>query len=116
MRGGNSSGVALGNIDSLGNVHADQFWYHHSFGNIKNRSFADIWQDRTDPLMDGLKDRKKMLTGRCAKCGFLDICGGNYRVRAEAVYGDVWASDPACYLTDEEIGGEAAPRPDELTP
>jgi hypothetical protein len=24
-------------------------------------------------------------------------------VRAEAVSGDVWAPDPACYLTDEEI-------------
>jgi len=26
------------------------------------------------------------------------------RVRAEAVHGDVWAEEPACYLTDEEIG------------
>ena len=26
------------------------------------------------------------------------------RTRAEAVTGDFWASDPACYLTDEEIG------------
>jgi MoaA/NifB/PqqE/SkfB family radical SAM enzyme len=26
------------------------------------------------------------------------------RVRAEAVFGDVWAEDPACYLTNEEIG------------
>jgi MoaA/NifB/PqqE/SkfB family radical SAM enzyme len=25
------------------------------------------------------------------------------RSRAEAVYGDVWAQDPACYLSDEEI-------------
>lgn len=104
MRGGNSSGVALGNIDSLGNVHADQFWYHYSFGNVKNRSFGDIWEDRSDPLMAGLKNRKDMLKGRCAECGFLDICGGNYRVRAEAVYGDVWAPDPACYLSDREIG------------
>jgi hypothetical protein len=27
-------------------------------------------------------------------------------VRAEAVYDDIWAEDPACYLTDEEIGIE----------
>ena len=32
------------------------------------------------------------------------ICGGNFRVRAEAATGDLWAPDPACYLTDEEIG------------
>jgi MoaA/NifB/PqqE/SkfB family radical SAM enzyme len=24
-------------------------------------------------------------------------------VRAEAVSGDIWAPDPACYLSDEEI-------------
>ena len=28
----------------------------------------------------------------------------SFRARAEAYYGDEWAQDPACYLTDEEIG------------
>ena len=28
---------------------------------------------------------------------------GNFRARAEAVTGDIWSPDPACYLTDEEI-------------
>jgi hypothetical protein len=33
-------------------------------------------------------------------------CGGSaMRVRADAKYGDPMAPDPACYLTDEEIGG-----------
>ncbi len=54
--------------------------------------------------MAELKDRKSILKGRCARCGYIDICNGNMRSRAEAVYGDVWAQDPACYLTDEEIG------------
>jgi len=27
----------------------------------------------------------------------------NFRVRAEAATGDLWACDPACYLSDEEI-------------
>ena len=49
------------------------------------------------------KTKKQYVTGRCAGCAWLDICGGNFRVRAEAVTGDVWAPDPACYLTDEEI-------------
>jgi radical SAM protein with 4Fe4S-binding SPASM domain len=62
--------------------------------------------DTSDPLMAGLKDRKSRLSGRCAQCKWLDICNGNFRVRAEAVHGDVWAPDPACYLTDEEIGIE----------
>jgi radical SAM protein with 4Fe4S-binding SPASM domain len=56
--------------------------------------------------MARLKDKKKFVTGRCACCRWLDICAGNFRVRAEAVSGDVWAPDPACYLTDDEISGK----------
>jgi radical SAM protein with 4Fe4S-binding SPASM domain len=102
--GGNASGVGIAAVDHLGNVHADQFWQHHSFGNVRERPFGEIWTDTSDPLMAGLKDRKPLLKGRCAECQYLDICNGNFRVRAEAVHGDVWAPDPACYLTDEEIG------------
>ena len=104
QNGGNNSGIRIGAVDNLGNVHADQFWWHYSFGNVKERSFGDIWQDTSDPVMRGLKDRRGMLKGRCARCQFVDICGGNLRVRAESVHGDIWAEDPACYLTDEEIG------------
>jgi len=101
--GGNSSGIGIADVDHLGNVHPDQFWQYYSFGNVRERPFGDIWTDTSDPLMAGLKDRKKLLTGRCGTCRYLDICNGNFRVRAEAVYGDVWAPDPACYLTDEEV-------------
>lgn len=102
--GGNSSGIGIADIDNEGNVHADQFWWHYSFGNVRTRPFSEIWTDTSDPLMAGLKDRKPLLKGRCAECKWLDICNANFRVRAEAVHGDVWAPDPACYLTDEEIG------------
>ncbi|MBI4303336.1 MAG: radical SAM protein [Chloroflexi bacterium] len=102
--GGNNSGVRIGAVDNMGNVHPDQFWWHYSFGNVRQRKFGDVWLDTSDPLMRGLKNRKSLLKGRCAVCEHLGICGGNLRVRAEAVYGDVWAEDPACYLTDEEIG------------
>lgn len=104
--GGNSSGVGIGDVDNLGNVHADQFWKHHTFGNVRQRKFGEIWMDTSDELMAGLKNRKPLLKGRCAQCQYLDICNGNFRVRAEAVYGDVWEHDPACYLTDVEIGLE----------
>ena len=107
--GGNNSGIRIGAVDNLGNVHADQFWWHYSFGNVRERKFGDIWLDISDPLMRGLKDRKPLLKGRCARCQYLDICKGNLRVRAEAAYGDVWAEDPACYLTDEEIGIDKPP-------
>jgi radical SAM protein with 4Fe4S-binding SPASM domain len=102
--GGNNSGIKIGAVDDLGNVHPDQFWWHYSLGNVMERKFADIWMDTSEPLLRGLKNRKGLLKGRCARCQYLDLCNGNLRVRAEAVFGDVWAEDPACYLTDEEIG------------
>jgi Fe-coproporphyrin III synthase len=101
--GGNSSGIGIGCIDDQGNVHADQFWRHHSFGNVRERPFSDIWLDTSDPVMRGLKDRKALIKGRCATCRYLDVCNANFRVRAEAVTGDIWQADPACYLTDAEI-------------
>jgi Fe-coproporphyrin III synthase len=104
MNEGNSSGRGIGCISWDGAVHADQFWRHHSFGNVLERPFSEIWTDMTDPLMSKLKDKKRFMTGRCAKCKWLDICAGNFRVRAEAATGDLWAPDPACYLTDEEVG------------
>jgi 12,18-didecarboxysiroheme deacetylase len=103
MNEGNSSGIGIGCISWDGEVHADQFWRHYSFGNIKDRPFSEIWTDTSDPLMKKLKEKKKYAKGRCATCRWLDICAGNFRVRSEAVTGDIWAPDPACYLTDEEI-------------
>ena len=104
MNEGNSSGRGIGCVSWDGSVHADQFWRHYSFGNVLERPFSEIWTDLSDPLMAKLKDKKKYVKGRCAECRWLDICAGNFRVRPEAVSGDVWAEDPACYLTDEEIG------------
>ncbi len=102
--GGNASGVNVANIDNLGNVHPDTMWWHHNLGNVRERRFSDIWDDTSDPLMAGLKQKPRPVTGRCAACRYLAICNGNTRVRAQKLAGDPWASDPACYLTDEEIG------------
>ncbi|MBE0521456.1 MAG: 12,18-didecarboxysiroheme deacetylase [Candidatus Methanoperedenaceae archaeon] len=107
MNQGNSTGIGIGCVSWDGSVHADQFWRHYSFGNVKERKFSEIWTDTIDELMSGLKNRKSLIkenADRCARCKWFDICNGNFRVRAEAVYGNVWADDPACYLTKEEIG------------
>lgn len=104
MNRGNSSGHGFGCVSWDGQVHADQFWRHVSFGNVKDRKFSEIWRDLSNPLMAKLKDKRPHVKGRCAACKFLDVCGGNFRVRAEVATGDLWASDPACYLTDDEIG------------
>jgi 12,18-didecarboxysiroheme deacetylase len=107
MNQGNSSGIGIGCVSWDGSVHADQFWRHYSFGNVRERPFSEIWNDLSDELMAGLKNRKTLIKAhgdRCAICKWFDVCNGIFRVRAEAVYGDVWADDPACYLTKEEIG------------
>lgn len=102
--GGNASGLNIANIDNLGNVHPDTFWWHYSLGNVRDRSFSKIWTDPGDPVMSGLRVRPRPVKGRCGRCAFLDICGGNTRVRALQLTGDPWAEDPACYLSDSEIG------------
>jgi 12,18-didecarboxysiroheme deacetylase len=104
MNGGNSSGIGIGCVSWDGQVHADQFWRHYAFGNVRERPFSEIWSDVSDPVMAKLKEKKKHMKGRCASCRWLEVCAGNFRVRAEASTGDLWAPDPACYLTDGEIG------------
>jgi len=104
MNEGNSSGRGIGCVSWDGQVHADQFWREHSFGNVRERPFSRIWTDPAIPLLAELKDKKSHVTGRCQACCWLSVCAGNFRARAEAATGDPWAPDPACYLTDQEIG------------
>ena len=106
--GGNNSGIRISAVDDTGNVHPDQFWWHYSLGNIRQKPFSQIWGNNEEPLLSALRNRKALLKGRCGSCRHLGICNGNLRVRAEAFYGDLWQSDPSCYLADEEIGAEFA--------
>ncbi|TFH87698.1 heme d1 biosynthesis radical SAM protein NirJ [Billgrantia azerbaijanica] len=102
--GGNASGEYIANIDNLGTVHPDTFWWDHDLGNVRSQPFSAIWRDTQDPLMQGFRQRHRPLKGRCAECRYLAICNGNTRVRAWKVTGDPWEEDPGCYLTNEEIG------------
>jgi len=103
MNEGNASGKGIACVDEEGFVHADQFWRHYSFGNVREVLFSEIWEDTSNELMARLKHKKQFVKGRCARCRWLNICAGNFRVRAEAFTGDIWAEDPQCYLTEEEI-------------
>ncbi|MDP3013071.1 MAG: SPASM domain-containing protein, partial [Candidatus Subteraquimicrobiales bacterium] len=103
MNEGNSTGIGIGCVSWDGAVHPDQFFRQHVLGNVRERKFSEIWMDTSNPLMAGLKNRKPLLKGKCASCKWLNICNGNFRARAESYYNDMWAPDPACYLTDEEI-------------
>lgn len=108
--GGNASGVGLAHVDNVGDVHIDQFSWSHRCGNVRERPFSALWDDTTDPLLVGLRNRRPLLPPRCQQCRFVEACNGNFRARAHAATGDWWGDDPACYLTDAEIaptGGAA---------
>ncbi len=102
--GGNSTGINVANIDNLGTVHPDTFWWDYPLGNVRDRPFSEIWRQPNDTFMHGLRQQPRPLKGRCGECMQFAICGGNTRVRAYQMTGDFWAEDPACYLSDEEIG------------
>jgi len=101
---GSSSGSGISCVGWDGTVYPDQFMRNHPLGNIRQDKFCKIWMNESSDLLRMLREKSKNISGRCAKCRFFDICGGGFRARAEAMTGDLWASDPACYLTDEEIG------------
>jgi len=114
--GGNASGVNVANIDNLGSVHPDTYWWDYSLGNVRERPFSIIWQDLSEPILRGLRARPRPIKGRCAECRFFAICGGNTRTRARSLTGDPWEEDPGCYLDDDEIGATAARERVKLTP
>lgn len=104
--GGNRTGIAIGCVDWFGKVHPDQFSQDITFGSVRERPFSEIWTDESHAILAGLRNRKPLLKGRCGSCAWLDVCNGNFRARASAISGDVWESDPACYLSDTQISSE----------
>ena len=117
--GANSSGRGIANIDTQGNVHPDQFWQDVILGNVKRMPFSEIWEGGNElsaPVLDEIRsigtlsvdERRERMHGRCAGCQWFKVCGGGFRTRAAFANGDLWGSDPGCYLTDEEVGAELA--------
>ncbi len=101
--GGNSAARKLLNIDSKGNVKPDPF-FPYTIGNILKEDFSTIWQAKTE-LLTKLREHPRKLGGRCGHCQYIDICNGGSRSRAWAIYDDLWAEDPSCYLSDKKIKG-----------
>ncbi|MDO5647880.1 heme d1 biosynthesis radical SAM protein NirJ [Paracoccus sp. (in: a-proteobacteria)] len=107
--GGNSSGVGVANIDPQGKVHPDTYWSDYTIGSVKDAPFSQWWTG-DDPMLATLRTRPRPLKGRCGACAHKMVCGGNTRIRALQLTGDPWAEDPACYLTNGEIGVDDAVR------
>ena len=63
---GNNSGRGIGCISWDGQVHADQFWRNHTFGNVLERPFSQIWDDPNIELLAKLKDKKKHVVAPAA--------------------------------------------------
>ncbi|MBI3049760.1 MAG: radical SAM protein [Acidobacteria bacterium] len=100
-RGGNSAGERILAIDHRGHVHPDQFFTTRVLGDVRLQPFAEIL---AHPLREALRNREKLLEGRCGSCAYKSLCRGSHRERALARYGALWAPDPACVMTEWEIG------------
>ena len=104
LNGGNSSGQGIACLSWDGTVYCDQFWRDHPVGNVLERPFSKIWGEPPEgSLLELMRHKKDHVKGRCRNCRWLDLCGGNFRARGEAVTGDIWGEDPTCYLSNEEI-------------
>ncbi|MCB1440435.1 MAG: heme d1 biosynthesis radical SAM protein NirJ [Nitratireductor sp.] len=101
--GGNSSGLGVANIDPTGKVHPDTYWSDYTVGNVKDAPFSQWWNGK-DPMLATLRQRPRPLKGRCGACSYKTVCGGNTRIRALQISGDPWAEDPACYMSNSELG------------
>ena len=97
-----STGQGISCVSWNGDVSPDQFWREKVLGNVRDSSFEDIWMNEDNKFLMDLRRREELVTGKCGRCRFLDVCRGGFRARAEAKFGDIWAEDPACYLTWEE--------------
>ncbi|MDH5509865.1 MAG: radical SAM protein [Nitrospinota bacterium] len=103
LAGGASAGIGVANIDARGAVHPDPLMSSVNLGNVTEKTFKEIWFQNPDPTLARLRRRPQEFNGRCGSCRWIPICGGSTRVRAQRLADDLWGSDPACYLTDEEI-------------
>jgi heme b synthase len=61
-------------------------------GNVRQRSFAEIWKD--SDVFRALRDYDK-LKGKCGPCEFKRVCGG-CRARAYEATGDFLTEEPLC--------------------
>jgi radical SAM protein with 4Fe4S-binding SPASM domain len=61
-------------------------------GNVKKKSFADIWDN--SEVFRNIRDYSKY-EGKCGRCEFIKVCGG-CRARAYEATGNYLAEEPLC--------------------
>lgn len=70
-----------------------------SCGNIRDKPFKEIWSG--SPVLRALRERERLLKGRCSDCEYRRLCGG-CRGRAWATTGDYLAEDPSCFIHETD--------------
>jgi len=92
---GGSKGCLAGQLIALIDVDGDVLpcsYFPKSAGNVRERSFKDIWEN--SELFKDLRDFKSY-KGRCGSCEYVGVCGG-CRARAYAITGDYMDEEPYC--------------------
>jgi radical SAM protein with 4Fe4S-binding SPASM domain len=100
--GGCSTGSKVANINHRGDVHPCHFMPQVVVGNVRERSFRDIWIDNPVPELQALREIKSNLKGACGSCEYLELCGG-CRQKAFHFMGDMLGEDPTCILSKSTI-------------
>jgi radical SAM protein with 4Fe4S-binding SPASM domain len=101
--GGNKIGEKIASVGWDGSVHPDQFWRNYSLGNIKDKTFKEIWDNPDEPVLNKLRNKTKFADKRCLRCKWFDLCKGNFRFLGSDPSEKNWLLEPPCYLADEEI-------------
>ncbi len=95
--GGCSTGSKVANVNHRGDVHPCHFMPQVVVGNVRDRSFRDIWIDNPTSDLKALREIRSNLKGACGSCDYLDLCGG-CRQKAFYYLGDMMGEDPTCIL------------------
>lgn len=101
--GGNKIGEKIASVGWDGSVYPDQFWWNYPVGNVKDKTFKEIWENSNEPVLGKLRKKSEFADKRCLRCKWFDLCKGNFRFLGAESDTKYWLNEPACYLTDEEI-------------
>jgi Fe-coproporphyrin III synthase len=104
--GGNQIGERIGCVGWDGNVYPDQFWRNYCLGNVKDKSFKEIWGNSDEAVLKKLRNKLQFADKKCLKCKWLDLCKGNFRFLGSEADNEYWVNEPACYLREEETASD----------
>ncbi len=91
MTRGCLGGISFVFISHVGDVQPCGY-FDMQLGNVRERTFEDIWTN--SPVFDDLRHYDR-LKGKCGACEYKGVCGG-CRARALAVTGDYLEAEPYC--------------------